>query len=132
MFGMPSPLPTEAELEILRVLWARGPSTVREVHTALSDTSSAGYTTALKLMQIMAEKGLVRRDESQRSHVYRPTAPAQQTQKRLVERLMDRAFSGSASQLVMRALSVKRASSRELADIRALLDSLEHDERDDE
>jgi predicted transcriptional regulator len=119
------PLPTDAELSILAVLWRLGPSTVREVHEALKPVQDTGYTTVLKLMQIMAQKGLVERDESQRSHVYRAATAEEQTQRRLLGDLMEKAFSGSASQLVMRALSVKQASQKELAEIRALLDSLE-------
>jgi BlaI family transcriptional regulator, penicillinase repressor len=118
------PLPTDAELAILAVLWRRGPSTVRDVHEALSPTQGTGYTTVLKLMQLMAQKGLVARDESQRSHVYRAVNAAAQTQRRLLGDLMDRAFAGSASQLVLRALSVKRSSPEELEQIRLLLDQL--------
>jgi BlaI family transcriptional regulator, penicillinase repressor len=117
-------LPTDAELAILGVLWRRGPSTVREVHDALSPIQGTGYTTVLKLMQLMAQKGLVVRDESQRSHVYRPATAEAQTQRRLVGELMDKAFAGSAAQLVMRALSVKRATKGELDEIRHLLDEL--------
>jgi predicted transcriptional regulator len=117
-------LPTDAELAILGVLWRRGPSTVREVHDALSPTQGTGYTTVLKLMQLMAQKGIVIRDESQRSHVYRPASAEAQTQRRLVGELMDKAFAGSAAQLVMRALSVKRASKGELEEIRNMLDEL--------
>ncbi len=117
-------LPTDAELAILGVLWRRGPSTVREVHDALSPTQGTGYTTVLKLMQLMAQKGLVVRDESQRSHVYRPASAEAQTQRRLVGDLMEKAFSGSAAQLVMRALSVKRASQGELEEIQRMLDEL--------
>lgn len=119
------PLPTDAELAILTVLWRRGPSTVRDVFEALQSTSGAGYTTVLKLLQIMTQKGLVTRDESQRSHVYRASSGAEQTQERLVGDLMDRAFGGSAPELVMRALAVKPASADELAKIRALLDEAE-------
>jgi predicted transcriptional regulator len=118
------PLPTDAELSILSVLWRLGPSTVRDVHEALSPSQGTGYTTVLKLMQLMAQKGLVLRDESQRSHVYRVAAPEAQTQRRLLGDLMDKAFAGSASQLVLRALSVKRTSPEELEQIRALLDGL--------
>jgi BlaI family transcriptional regulator, penicillinase repressor len=118
------PLPTDAELAILSVLWREGPRTVREVHGALHPSQGTGYTTVLKLMQLMAQKGLVLRDESQRSHVYRAASAEAQTQRRLVGDLMDRAFAGSASQLVQRALSVKRSSSDELQEIRALLDQL--------
>ena len=118
----PKPLPTDAELAILTVLWRRGPSTVRDVFESLRDDAGTGYTTVLKLLQIMMAKGLVKRDESQRSHVYRAAASEEQTQKRLVGDLLDRAFGGSAQALVMRALSVKPASETELAAIRALLD----------
>lgn len=117
-------LPTDAELAILGVLWRRGPSTVREVHDALSPSQGTGYTTVLKLMQLMAQKGLVVRDESQRSHVYRPASAEAQTQRRLLGDLMDKAFAGSTAQLVMRALSVKRASKDELEEIRRLLEEL--------
>ena len=125
---LPDHRPTDAELAILRVLWARGPSTVRGVHEQLArqrPEKSIGYTTVLKLMQIMAERGLVRRDESQRSHVYRASASQQSTQRSLVSDLLDRAFGGSARAMVQQALSVKPASRDELAEIRKLLDGLE-------
>jgi len=112
--------PTDAELAILRVLWARGPSTVRQVAERLG--KDTGYTTALKLLQIMAEKGLVLRDESARTHVYRAASTEDQTQRQLVTDLLDRAFGGSAAKLVMQALSTKTASPEELAEIRKLLD----------
>jgi predicted transcriptional regulator len=117
--GMKKPLPTDAELGILNVLWAKGPSTVRAVFEALP--ASAGYTTVLKTMQIMAEKGLVKRDESERSHVYRAAIAAEATQERLVGELIDKAFAGSAAQLVMRALETRKASPEELKAVRALL-----------
>lgn len=117
------PRPTEGELAILRVLWKRGPSTVREVQESLGQ--DAGYTTVLKLMQIMAAKGLLRRDESERTHVYAAAAPESATQRQLVRHLLDRAFEGSAAKLVMQALSVKRASPEELAEIRRLLSEFE-------
>ena len=117
--------PTDAELAILRVLWSRGPSTVRQVHEALSRDRETGYTTVLKLMQIMTEKGLVERDESERTHVYQARFTQEATQQRLVSDLLDKAFGGSASQLVMRALAAKPASADELAEIRRLLDELE-------
>ncbi len=123
------PLPTDAELDILRVLWDRGPATVREVFETLNTTRDVGYTTILKLMQIMAEKGLVERDESQRSHVYRAAAPAERTQKQLVNDLLDRAFAGSTEQLVLQALSSKKASREEIDQIRKLLDQLEGGEK---
>ena len=118
-------LPTDSELGILRVLWERGPSTVREVHEALGDGS--GYTTVLKLMQIMTEKGLVVRDESQRAHVYSAQATQQKTQRQLVTDLVDRAFGGSPAQLAMQALSSKKTSPEELAELRRLLDTLEQE-----
>ena len=115
------PMPTDAELAILRVLWSRGPCTVRDVHEAL-EAQGTGYTTALKLMQIMAAKGLVTRDESSRSHVYAAVPTEEKTQRRLLRELMDKAFSGSAAELVQRALSVKLASREDLAAIREMLD----------
>lgn len=115
------PMPTDAELAILRVLWSRGPCTVRDVHEALA-AQGTGYTTALKLMQIMAAKGLVKRDESSRSHVYSAVPSEEKTQRRLLRELMDKAFSGSAAELVQRALSVKPASREDLAAIREMLD----------
>ena len=120
-----TPRPTDRELTILRILWDKGPSTVREVNQAMNKDRSTGYTTTLKLMQIMAEKGLVIRDESQRQHVYRPTFTEEKTQKQLVSDLLKRAFSGSAEKLVMRALSAKKVSAKELARIRKMLDELE-------
>lgn len=123
------PRPTDAELGILRVLWERGPSTVREVHEALTEAGGeSGYTTTLKLMQIMADKGLVARDESQRAHVYSPRLSQERTQRQLVGDLVERAFGGSPVQLAMRALSGKRTSPQELAELRQLLDSLEQDD----
>jgi predicted transcriptional regulator len=123
------PRPTDAELGILRVLWERGPSTVREVHEVLSrDAEGTGYTTVLKLLQIMTEKGLVERDEAQRAHVYRARATQQKTQRQLVTDLLDRAFGGSPAQLAMQALSTKKASAEELAELRKLLDTLEEEE----
>jgi len=117
--------PTEAELEILRVLWERGACTVRDVHEDLNRSREVGYTTVLKLMQIMLEKKLVTRDDSQRSHVYKAALPQNQAQRRLVADLLERAYGGSAEQLVMQALQVKKVSAEELANIRKLLDELE-------
>ena len=111
--------PTDAELAILRVLWAQGPSTVREVAEEMRRESA--YTTVLKLLQIMTDKGLVRRDESARSHVYRAARTERATQRQLVRDLADRAFGGSAGRLAMQALAAKKASPRELAEIRAWL-----------
>ncbi len=119
------PKPTEAELAILRVLWERGPSTVREVWERLSSTPRTGYTTTLKFMQIMHEKGLLKRDDSARSHVYAAALSADLTQRQAVSHLLDRMFGGSARQLVLQALSVKKASPAELAEIRKLLDEME-------
>jgi len=121
--------PTDAELAILRVLWSRGPSTVRQVHEILSRDRETGYTTVLKLMQIMTEKGLVERDESERTHVYQARLTQEQTQQQLVDNLLEKAFGGSASQLVMRALAARPASADELAQIRRLLDELEGGEQ---
>lgn len=112
--------PTDAELGILRVLWARGPSTVRQVAEALG--REAGYTTVLKLLQIMTEKQLVVRDEAARTHVYRAAYTEDQTQRQLVSDLLDRAFGGSAAKLVLQALAANSASPEELAEIRKLLD----------
>ena len=127
-----TPRPTDAELAILRVLWERGASTVRQVHEALGRERPTAYTTALKMLQIMTEKGLVRRDESDRTHVYYPRSSEEQTQRQLVRDLLDRAFGGSASKLVMQALATKRASAEELIEIRRLIDGREGREvRDD-
>jgi predicted transcriptional regulator len=123
------PRPTDAELAILRVLWVRGPSTVRQVHEALAEGRPTGYTTTLKLLQIMAEKGLVQRDDSDRSHVFTPRLAEEQTQRQLLQDLLDRAFGGSATKLVMQALSTRRASPEELVQIRALLDEAEERKR---
>jgi predicted transcriptional regulator len=119
------PRPTDAELAILRVLWDRGPCTVRTVQEALKSDRGTGYTTALKFLQIMTEKGLVRRDDRRRTHVYEAVVPAEATQRQLVRDLLDRAFAGSARQLVMQALSARKASKADLNEIREMLDSLE-------
>lgn len=120
-----TPRPTDAELAILRVLWERGPSTVRDVHEVLSHTQPTGYTTVLKFLQIMTEKGLVVRDESQRAHVYEPRCSEQKTQRQLLRDLMERAFGGSPGKLVMQALSTEKATPAELSAIRDLLARLE-------
>lgn len=117
--------PTDAELAILRVLWKQGPSTVREVQEALEVSQPTGYTTALKLLQIMATKGLVDRDESQRTHIYRARAGEEETQRHLVADLLERAFGGSSHRLVMQALSSKRSTPEELQAIRRLIDEME-------
>ena len=119
-----SPHATDAELEILQVLWQQGPSTVREVQQALDTIRTTGYTTVLKLLQIMTEKGLAHRDESQRAHVYRAALSEEAVQEEIVSHMLDRVFAGSASKLVFRALSAKRASSSELEEIRTLLDTM--------
>lgn len=119
------PRPTDAELEILRVLWLRGRSTVREVQDSLNDNKPTGYTTVLKMLQIMTEKGLVQRDEEQRAHVYQAKLAQAQTQQQLVGDLLDRAFDGSASSLVMQALATKKTSAEELTKIRKMLDEFE-------
>lgn|SRR5687767_7322894 len=118
-----APRPTDAELAILRVLWERGPSTVRQVHDVLLRDRPTAYTTALKLLQIMTEKGLVRRDETDRTHVYHPRLTEEQTQRQLVRDLLDRAFGGSASKLVVQALAARRASPEELGEIRKLIEA---------
>jgi predicted transcriptional regulator len=120
------PRPTDGELTILNVLWQHGPCTVRQVQEALGREKPTGYTTALKLLQVMTEKGLVLRDESQRTHVYRAHSSEDQTQSQLVLDLIRRAFGGSARKLVMQALASERASAEELAEIRRLLDRLQH------
>lgn len=118
------PRPTDTELSILTVLWERGPSTVREVHDELIKAQPAGYTTVLKMLQIMIDKGLVIRDESERAHVYTARLTEQKTQRQLVTDLLDRAFGGSSAKLVMQALSTKRATAEELSEIRALLQKI--------
>ncbi|MDX5480459.1 MAG: BlaI/MecI/CopY family transcriptional regulator [Hymenobacteraceae bacterium] len=120
-----TPKPTESELEILQVLWQHGPSTVRFVHEELSKTKEAGYTTTLKLMQIMAEKGMLEADKSSRSHIYKPLLEEESTQRQLLDRFMDTAFRGSASKLVMQALGNRNTSKEDLDEIRSLLDKLE-------
>lgn len=121
----PPPRPTDAELSILRVLWATGPATVRTVFEALQAERAVNYTTVLKLLQIMTDKGLVTRDESSRSHVYIPAQAEAETQGSLVRDLLDKAFAGSTSRLVMRALEERPASADELAQLRELLARLE-------
>lgn len=123
------PRPTDAELAILRVLWERGPSTVRDVHDDLNQHSPTGYTTVLKLLQIMTEKGLVVRDETQRAHIYEARHSETKTQRQLLSDLADRAFGGSAAKLVMQALSGRKTNPDELNAIRTLLDRLEGDSK---
>ncbi len=118
--------PTESELEILQILWLRGLATVREVHEELSKTKDAGYTTTLKLMQIMNEKGIVKRDDSMRTHVYQAAINKERTQKHLLGKIIDNLFGGSPTQLVIQALGEEghKASAEELAKIQTLLDNL--------
>ena len=120
-----SPQPTEVELAILRVLWDRGPSSVRQVHEALLGTRDTGYSTTLKMMQVMFEKGLLLRDESVRPQVYRPTQPEAQTQTQMVDDLIQKVFGGSARKLVLRAVQSEQVSADELAEIRKLLKQMD-------
>ncbi len=117
--------PTDAELAILRVLWRVGPATVRQVQEEMNQNQQTGYTTVLKMLQIMTEKGLVKRDETERTHVYEAALPEEETQRQLVDDLLERAFGGSARQLVLHALSARKTSRTELAQIRQLLDEME-------
>ncbi|HUL74944.1 MAG TPA: BlaI/MecI/CopY family transcriptional regulator [Vicinamibacterales bacterium] len=117
----PLPRPTDTEVAILRVLWTRGPSTVRQVHEALAGARETGYTTTLKLMQLMVEKGLLTRDASARTHIYAARVPQDQTQRLLVTDLVDRAFGGSAAALVMQALSARPVTPEQLKEIRQLI-----------
>jgi BlaI family transcriptional regulator, penicillinase repressor len=124
-FGPPPPTPME--LEILRVLWQLGPSTVRDVHEVLNQAKPTGYTTVLKLLQIMTVKGMVRRDEAERAHIYEAAQAAEQTKRRLVRDLLDKAFAGSASELTMHALAGKKESRQQIEEIRRMLDEYEKD-----
>ena len=118
--------PTESELEILQVLWDRGLASVREVHEELSKTKDAGYTTTLKLMQIMHEKGLVKRDDSVKTHIYQPAVSREKTQKHLLGKMINTLFGGSTTQLVMQALGNHKASADELDEIQKLLNNLKN------
>lgn len=117
--------PTASELEILRVLWERGPSTVKDVHETLSASKPVGYTTVLKLLQIMTVKGTVKRNESDRAHVYEACLPAERTKRQLAGEMLERVFGGSATELVMHALSGQKASHQEIEEIRRMLDEYE-------
>jgi len=117
--------PTESELEILNILWEKGPSTVREVHEELAKTKDAGYTTTLKLMQIMHEKGLLKRDTGSKTHVYEAQVSQTQTQGQMIQRMIDTVFNGSATQLVMQALGNHKASKEELEQIKQYLEKME-------
>ena len=130
MASRATPRPTDAELSILRVLWKRGPSTVRQVHDVLSVDRDFAYTTTLKLLQLMTEKGVAVREEDGRIHLYRAAVAQEETQRHLIRDLVDRAFGGSPSQLVMQALAVKPASADELREIRRLLKEHEEKNRD--
>jgi BlaI family transcriptional regulator, penicillinase repressor len=125
MAAQDDPKPTSGELEILRVLWERGPSTVREVHDILAETKQMGYTTVLKLLQIMTTKGLVTRNAEARAHVYEAKQPAEKTKRQLAGDLLQKVFAGSASQLMMHALSGKKTSPADINEIRRLLDEYE-------
>ena len=121
--------PTDAELTILKALWSQGPSTVREVWEHLDPGQHTGYTNILKLLQIMLEKGLVKRNDAARSHVYEAAVSEDQTQRQVVRQVMERLFSGSARKLVMQALAVKKASPTELEEIRQLLNEMERKQK---
>ena len=116
--------PTESELEILKILWARENATVREVHEELSKTKDSGYTTTLKLLQIMFEKGLVTRNDSNKTHIYTPAVSRQRTQKQFLDKMINTLFSGSSTQLVLQALGNQKASKDELEEIQKYLDNL--------
>ncbi len=117
--------PTESELEILNILWERGPSTVRDVHEVLEQNKEAGYTTTLKLMQIMHDKKLLKRDTASKSHVYTANVSQEKTQGQIVKRLIDSVFNGSASQLVMQALGNHKTNKKELEEIKKYLEEME-------
>lgn len=123
------PKPTEAELAILQVIWDRGACTVRFVQEQLAGQRGTGYTTTLKLMQIMLEKGLLRRDDSGHAHVYRAAVTRARTQRQIVGQMLDQVFSGSAQQLILQALSTRKSTPTELAEIRKLLDDLEKEQQ---
>lgn len=119
--------PTESEMEILQVLWEQGPSTVREVHEILSKTKEAGYTTTLKLMQIMNEKGLLNRNDDSKSHIYTPAVKKESVQKQVVSKMINGLFKGSSAKLVMHALGNHRASKEEISEIKKYLDEIENE-----
>jgi predicted transcriptional regulator len=116
--------PTESELEILQILWTKENATVREVHEELSKTKDSGYTTTLKLLQIMFEKGLVTRDDSNKTHIYQPAVTRQKTQKQFLDKMINTLFAGSSTQLVLQALGNQKASKDELEEIQKYLDNL--------
>lgn len=121
------PNPTPVELDILRILWEHGPSTVRDVYARMSEDREMAYTTALKMLQIMTEKGLVDREEAGKAHIYRARQTEERTQRSMVGEFLDRAFGGAAQKLVMQALTTRKTSPEELAEIRQLLDRLEEE-----
>src|SRR5499427_9152665 len=129
MKDTPPQKPTAAELQILQVLWERGPCTVREVHEALQEEKALGYTTVLKLMQIMTTKGLVRRDENQRAHVYEAQQPAEKTKRQFAADMLQRVFDGSARELMLHALAAQRSTRQEIEELRNLLDEHERNLR---
>ena len=122
---MKLPKPTDSELTILQELWQRGPSTVKVIHEALSSTRDIGYTTALKLMQIMHEKGLLTREREGKTHIYQPAVSQEKVQKQLLNKLMDTAFEGSAMKLIMQALGNESTSADELTQIKSFIEKLE-------
>jgi len=119
------PQPTDGELEVLRILWTNGPSTVKQVHEVVNKDRPTVYTTTLKVMQVMHEKGLLVRNDSKYRHIYRPALPEEKTQRQLVTDFLERAFSGSTEKLVMQLLSAKKMSAKERARIRKMLDEIE-------
>ncbi len=121
--------PTASELEILRVLWTRGPSTVRDVYETLSEKKTVGYTSVLKFLQIMTEKGLVRRNEEQRAHVYEACEPAEKTKRQIAGDVLQRVFEGSARDLMVHALAGRHTSKREIEELREMLDEHERKQR---
>ena len=129
MSNDPSSKPTASELEILQVLWERGPSTVRDVHEVLNEKRPLGYTSVLKLMQIMTTKGAVRRNEEQRAHVYEAVQPAEKTKQQFVSDVLNRVFDGSASELMMHALAGHKPSKEEVEELRKLLQEYERKSR---
>jgi len=121
----PSSQPTEVELQILRILWGHGPSTARQIHDQLADVRDTNYSTTVKMLSVMLDKGLVRRDDTVRPQVFRPAATQQRTQQQMLKDLIHKVYDGSAGSLVLQALASQKASPKELAEIRQLLDELE-------
>ena len=123
-----NPKPTESELEVLQVLWEFGPTSVRQVNERLNENREVGYTTTLKIMQIMAEKGHVERDTSSRTHIYSAAMAEEETRKKLLDQFVDKAFKGSAMKLVMQALDKHQASAEDLDELKALIKKMENDQ----